>query len=119
MTPDPPFGRPGDNAELGRQLGVDGMTRVAISSEEWFPEAQKVVLRICQLYPGRTLTGEKLGAAVEILYRPPPKPQAWGALTKWALNHKLITLHPDPAKRRRRMERPRSHGRTTDVYVIR
>jgi len=109
-----PFSRPGDNPELGRMLGENGMARVALSTGEWYPEAQKVVLRICQLYPNHTLTGEKLGNAVAVLYCRAPKPQIVGTLTKWALNQGLIVR----TGQRPRMEHPRSHGRTTDQYRI-
>lgn len=118
MSARDPFSRPGDDANLGRALGEYGMARAEESSGDWFPSAQKTVLRICQLYPGREVTGEKLGAAVELVIGRPKAHQTWGSLVSWAKKQGLIRLHPDPDLRRARMEKPRSHGRMTDVYII-
>jgi len=112
---EPPFVHPGDDKKLSRALGEEGMDRVAShSAAEWFPHAQKVILRICDLYPGRSATGEQLSNAVRHFYCEPEKPQAWGSLTNWAKRAGLIVLTGE----RRPMARPSSHGRTTDVYRI-
>jgi len=112
---EPPFVHPGDDEKLSRALGEEGMDRVAShSAAEWFPRAQMVILRVCNLYPGRLATGEQLSNSVRHFYCEPEKPQAWGSLTNWAKRAGLIVLTGE----RRPMARLRSHGRMTDVYRI-
>jgi hypothetical protein len=102
------------NIEKSMQNKKDGMEKVIASNLSWMEAMRNQLRIILKGREGEFLTGEDIRAALTELGIEPNHPNAWGGLINNLIKKKVLI----PTSQYKPMEDPRSHARSTRVYIV-
>lgn len=102
------------NAEKSMENKKDGMEKVLNSNLSWVEAVRSRLSTILKEKEGKLLTGEDIRAAFAELGIEPNHPNAWGALVNSLIKKKILI----PTSQYKPMKDPRSHARSTRVYIL-
>jgi hypothetical protein len=102
------------DAVKSMQNKKDGMEKVIASNLSWVEAVRSRLSTILKGREGEFLTGEDIRATLTELGIEPNHPNAWGALVNSLIKKKVLI----PTSQYKPMKDPRSHARSTRVYIL-